>query len=88
MNNLADDYPLKVSDGAQKDGLGVETVLKVDEVKDVYHQVIAKGYLIYSVLTKRPWGMIDFIIFDPDGYYIRITSKDLPYFYRYLLTFG
>ncbi|RKQ37984.1 VOC family protein [Oceanobacillus halophilus] len=75
MKNLPANHPVKSSDDAQQVGLGVEIVLEVQDVNDVYHKVMTKGYPIQTKLTKRPWGMVDFRIIDPDGYYIRITSN-------------
>ncbi|RKL64699.1 glyoxalase/bleomycin resistance/extradiol dioxygenase family protein [Salipaludibacillus neizhouensis] len=74
MKNLTDHHPLKISGSGQQIGLGVEIVLEVEDVNDVYTKVVAKGYPIQTELTKRPWGMVDFRIIDPDGYYLRITS--------------
>ncbi|RLL48477.1 hypothetical protein D8M04_04255 [Oceanobacillus piezotolerans] len=76
MRNLPDRHPLKVTGNSQKIGLGVEIVLEVEDVNDVYNKVVAKGYPIHTELTKRPWGMNDFRIMDPDGYYLRITSSN------------
>lgn len=75
MKNLPDYHPLKVSTNAQQVGLGVEIVLEVEDVNDVYNKVIANGYPIQTKLTERSWGMVDFRIIDPDGYYLRITSS-------------
>ncbi|WP_079710091.1 VOC family protein [Paraliobacillus ryukyuensis] len=76
MKNLPDFHPLKVSRNGQQVGLGVEIVLKVEDVYDVYNKVVGKGYPIQTDLAERPWGMIDFRIIDPDGYYLRITSSN------------
>lgn len=57
-------------------GLGVEIVLEVDDVKSYFETVKASGYNgILSPLQRRPWGATDFRIADPDGYYLRITSR-------------
>jgi catechol 2,3-dioxygenase-like lactoylglutathione lyase family enzyme len=57
-------------------GLGVEIVLEVDDVKATFEKVKASGYKgILSPLQKRPWGATDFRVADPDGYYLRITSR-------------
>lgn len=74
MKKLADSHPLKVTAG-QQIGLGVEIVLVVKDVKAIYNKVIAKEYPIEAELTKRSWGLEDFRIVDPDGYYLRITSS-------------
>ena len=56
-------------------GLGVEIVLEVDDL-DAYHaQILASGYEVFEPLRERPWGLRDFRVIDPDGYYLRITSR-------------
>jgi lactoylglutathione lyase len=57
-------------------GLGVEIVLEVDDVKSFFEKVKATGYKgILTPLQKRSWGATDFRVADPDGYYLRITSR-------------
>jgi lactoylglutathione lyase len=57
-------------------GLGTEIVLEVDDVQGFYSKVQATGYSkILTPLSKRPWGATDFRLADPDGYYLRITSR-------------
>lgn len=56
-------------------GLGVEIVLEVDDVDALHTRVVASGHEIFEPPQVRPWGLRDFRIADPDGYYLRITSK-------------
>jgi lactoylglutathione lyase len=56
-------------------GLGVEIVLEVDDVEEWHARVGASGHPILETLQDRPWGLRDFRIADPDGYYLRITSR-------------
>jgi lactoylglutathione lyase len=56
-------------------GLGVEIVLEVDDVHAMYEQTQSRGYPIEEPLQKRQWGLTDFRLVDPDGYYLRITSR-------------
>jgi lactoylglutathione lyase len=56
-------------------GLGAELVLEVDDVDAYFQKVKDSGYKILTPLRKRPWGATDFRIADPDGYYLRITSR-------------
>lgn len=57
-------------------GLGAEIVLEVDDVQEYFQRVKATGYgKISSPPLKRPWGATDFRLIDPDGYYLRITSR-------------
>ena len=55
-------------------GLGVEIVIEVDDVDGCYERVADSGHPILEPLQERPWGLRDFRISDPDGYYLRITS--------------
>ena len=59
----------------QRKGLGVEIVLEVDDILKEYDEVKKTRYSIESPLVKREWGLIDFRLVDPDGYYLRITSR-------------
>lgn len=74
MKHLPQHHPLKISNSSQQAGLGVEIVLEVEDVHDMYNKVVATGYPIETQLTKRPWGLEDFRLVDPDGYYLRVTS--------------
>lgn len=57
-------------------GLGVEIVLEVDDVKSCFEKVKASGYKgVVSPMQKQSWGATDFRVADPDGYYLRITSR-------------
>jgi uncharacterized glyoxalase superfamily protein PhnB len=35
--------------------------------------VVKAGYRLLEPLRERPWGLRDFRVVDPDGYYLRIT---------------
>jgi lactoylglutathione lyase len=59
-------------------GGSVEIVLEVDDV-DAYHTramtaVPEEGGRI-EPLQRRPWGVRDFRIIDPDSYYLNITER-------------
>ena len=54
---------------------GVELVLEVDDVTGERDQVVAAGWPLETGLQKRPWGLTDFRITDPAGYYLRITGR-------------
>ncbi len=56
-------------------GIGVEIVLEVDDVDAALRSVIDAGTPVLTPLGERPWGLRDFRIADPDGYYLRITSR-------------
>jgi lactoylglutathione lyase len=53
---------------------GVELVIDVDDVDDSIAQVINAGWPIDAELELRSWGLRDFRIVDPSGYYLRITE--------------
>ena len=54
---------------------GVELVLEVDDVTAERDLVIAAGWPLAEDLQDRPWGLKDFRILDPAGYYLRITDR-------------
>ena len=55
-------------------GAGVEIVLEVDDLDAVYESCAAAG-VVAEGLTDRPWGLRDFRFTDPDGYYVRVTTR-------------
>lgn len=57
-----------------KRGYGVELVIPVDDVK-TFHDRVKDFANIVNPLVKRPWGLWDFRIEDPFGYYLRITER-------------
>lgn len=54
----------------------VEIVIEVDDVVSERDLVLAAGWSLEADLEERPWGLTDFRILDPDGYYLRFTSRD------------
>lgn len=54
---------------------GAELVLEVDDVAAERERVAAAGWPLDEDLTDRPWGLTDFRIVDPAGYYLRITNR-------------
>jgi predicted enzyme related to lactoylglutathione lyase len=57
---------------------GTEIVLEVDDLDAEHARVVAAGWPIEEDLTDRPWGLRDFRVLDPSGYYLRLTSQDRP----------
>jgi lactoylglutathione lyase len=53
----------------------VELVLEVDDVAGERDRVLAAGWPLEEDLQERPWGLTDFRILDPAGYYLRITDR-------------
>ena len=56
-----------------KRGYGVEIVVMVDDIEKFYLKV--KDFAnVVEELVLQPWGLKDFRVEDPHGYYLRITS--------------
>jgi len=62
-------------DVARRPPIGVELVLEVDDVERERERVRGAGWPLDEELTARPWGLTDFRVVDPDGYYLRITDR-------------
>ena len=56
-------------------GAGVEIVLEVDDLDVAHAAVRSAGHALAEAPTDRPWGLRDFRLADPDGYYLRITTR-------------
>ena len=59
-------------------GGGVEIVLEVDDLQELtalYRNCQARG-VVAEALRDQPWGLQDFRVVDPDGYYLRVTHGD------------
>jgi catechol 2,3-dioxygenase-like lactoylglutathione lyase family enzyme len=64
-----------VSDRApRRPPVGVELVLEVDDLAADRARVTAAGWPLVEDLTHQPWGLTDFRLLDPDGYYWRLTT--------------
>ena len=55
--------------------MGVELVLEADDVDAELARVTASGWPVAEDLVERPWGLRDFRLLDPSGYYLRITQR-------------
>jgi catechol 2,3-dioxygenase-like lactoylglutathione lyase family enzyme len=66
--------PGAVIEGEQRPPVGVELVLEVDDLDAERERIAAAGWPLTDELTERPWGLRDFRLLDPDGYYWRITT--------------
>lgn len=55
---------------------GVEIVLEVDDVVAYRRRVGRAGSSVEDELRRREWGLTDFRLVDPDGYYLRVTSRE------------
>jgi len=54
---------------------GVELVLEVDDLDEEHARVTVAGWPLAEDLADRPWGLRDFRLLDPSGYYWRITGR-------------
>ncbi|WP_077296904.1 VOC family protein [Virgibacillus pantothenticus] len=73
---LNDDHYFMRNNTQSQLGIGVEIILETDHVETLFKNMQYKNpQSIESKLKTQPWGMTDFRIIDPDGYYIRVTSK-------------
>ena len=54
---------------------GVEIVMEVDDLKEERDYVVAAGWKLDADIDHQEWGLNDFRIVDPDGYYLRITDR-------------
>lgn len=59
-----------------KKGVGVEIVFEVDDIHRFYEEVKATGYPIREDIRYQSHGLTDFRLVDPDGYYLRPTSRE------------
>ena len=74
VKDLPPGHPLK-PDGAERLGLGVEIVIETENVDGAYARAFASGSAIASGLAAQPWGLRDFLLLAPDGFYVRVTSR-------------
>lgn len=74
LASLPDTHPVQ-STAHERPGRGVEIVLEVDDIDALYAHVQAQSWPISSPLQRQSWGLRDFRLVDPDGYYLRLTSR-------------
>lgn len=55
-------------------GYGVEVIVMVDHIDD-YYEKVRKIANIVEPLRLRPWGVRDFRVADPAGYYLRFSDS-------------
>lgn len=56
--------------------LGVELVIEVEDLDAAMARVQAAEWPIDEALMTRPWGLRDFRLLDPSGYYWRVTDYE------------
>jgi catechol 2,3-dioxygenase-like lactoylglutathione lyase family enzyme len=73
-SHLQAGHPIRAHEG-ERNGVGVEIVVEVADVEEAHERVIASGWPVLVPPGERPWGLRDFRLLDPDGYYLRVTAK-------------
>lgn len=73
--DLPEGHPIQRA-ARERVGRGVEIVLEVDDIEAMYRHVVSEAWPRSAELMLRPWGLTDFRVLDPDGYYWRITSRE------------
>ncbi len=58
-------------------GYGVEVIVMVDDLDETYAAALRLGAVV-DVLTMKPWGLRDFRVVDPFGYYLRFNDRHDP----------
>lgn len=66
-------YGAAVAAEVRRPPIGVELVLEIDDLEAERDRVAAAWQLVEDI-TTRPWGLRDFRLLDPDGYYWRVTT--------------
>jgi lactoylglutathione lyase len=61
--------------GLRRPPVGVEIVLEVDDLLAERARVTGEGWPLEEDVQRRPWGLLDFRILDPDGHYLRLTNR-------------
>lgn len=74
-STLEDDHYFNNRAKSDFKGNGVELIIVVDELETVYNRCLDNNYSIEVDIEKYPWDMRGFKIVDPDGYFLRITSR-------------
>jgi hypothetical protein len=80
-NVLPDGHPNKEKPSAGRRGSGLELGLTVADLDKTYAKSLEfkdKGWKISAGIGRRPWGLRDFRVLSPDGYYVRFTEPNKP----------
>jgi catechol 2,3-dioxygenase-like lactoylglutathione lyase family enzyme len=54
----------------RRDNEHLDAYAAVEAIDAFYAQCLAKGAIILKPLARRPWGLKDFYVIDPEGYII------------------
>lgn len=66
--------PMNLAD--RRPPVGVELGLEVDDLDATYAAVQDAGWPIEVDVVDRPWGIRDFRMLDPDGYYLCVKEHE------------
>jgi lactoylglutathione lyase len=64
----------RVDRSSRKPPTGVEIVIEVDDLEAERDWVVRKGWTLDADIKLQSWGLRDFRIMDPDGFYLRVTE--------------
>jgi predicted enzyme related to lactoylglutathione lyase len=65
----------EVEHAARRPPAGIELVLELDDLDACYQRVLDAGWQVDHAIETQPWGLRDFRILDPSGYYLRLTER-------------
>ena len=65
----------RVEAASRRPPTGVELVFEVEDVV-ADRDLVAALWSLEEDLVLRPWGLTDFRVLDPAGYYVRLTTLD------------
>lgn len=54
--------------------VGTEIVIEVGDIQRRRDEFVGRGLVLAEDLVEREWGLSDFRVIDPDGYYLRFTN--------------
>jgi lactoylglutathione lyase len=75
--NLPSDHHFRREHFGGPRGVGVEIQIEVDDVDTLYALAVATAPALgggIEPIADRSWGLRDFRIIDPDGYYLCLSS--------------
>jgi hypothetical protein len=80
LHEAAGDLPAEhpfaapLREGARR-GVGAEICLEADDLEAVFAKAAGlAGFRVAAPLTRQPWGLRDFRLVTPDGYFLRIMD--------------
>lgn len=72
--SLPAEHPVQAVAG-ERLGRGIELVLEVTDIAGMHERLYLANWPLASALMHQPWGLTDFRVLDPDGFYWRITTR-------------